>query len=131
MTCLRNVVLLALGLAASACSGAVVQKEDMLSASGFQYRPADTPQRIAALQKLPAHRFVRQVRNGRAFWLYADPTVCKCIYAGSEDAFSTYQQAVFQQRLADENLMAARISRDAAIDQLELGPWAPWGPYYY
>ena len=64
MTCLRNVVLLALGLAASACSGAVVQKEDMLSASGFQYRPADTPQRIAALQKLPAHRFVRQVRNG-------------------------------------------------------------------
>ena len=28
MTCLRNVVLLALGLAASACSGAVVQKED-------------------------------------------------------------------------------------------------------
>lgn len=131
MTCLRSVVLLVLGLTASACSGAVVQKEDMLSASGFQYRPADTPQRIAALQKLPAHRFVRQVRNGRAFWLYADPTVCKCIYAGSDDAFSAYQQAVFQQRLADENLMAARISRDAALDQLELGPWAPWGPFYY
>ena len=131
MSSSRTLLLLALGLAVSGCSGAIVQKEDMLAAAGFQYRPADTPERIAALQKLPAHRFVRQVRSGKAFWLYADPAVCKCIYAGSDEAFSAYKQAVFQQRLADENLMAAQINRDAAIDQLELGPWAPWGPYYY
>jgi len=128
---LQKTLLLVMSLAVSGCSGAIMQKEDMLSASGFQYRPADTPQRIAALQKLPAHKFVRQVRNGKAFWLYADPAVCKCTYAGTDEAFSAYQQAVFQQRLADENLMAAQVSRDAAIDQLELGPWAPWGPYYY
>lgn len=131
MTSLRYGLLLALGLAASGCSAGIIQKEDMLSAAGFQYRPADTPQRIAALQTLPAHKFVRQVRNGRAFWLYADPAICKCIYAGSDEAFSAYKQAVFQQKLADENLMAARISQDAAIDRIELGPWAPWGPYYY
>jgi hypothetical protein len=128
---LRKTLLLAIGLAVPGCSGAIVQKEDMLTAAGFQYRPADTPARIAALQKLPAHRFVRQVRNGKAFWLYSDPAVCKCIYAGSDEAFSAYQQAVFQQRLADENLMAAQVYRDAAIDQYELGPWAPWGPFYY
>lgn len=131
MASLRSFLLFSMGLALSGCSAGVVQKEDLLSASGFQYRPADTPQRIASLQTLPAHRFVRQVRDGRAFWLYADPTVCKCVYAGSDEAFSAYKQAVFQQKLADENLMAARISQDAAIDQLELGPWAPWGPYYY
>ncbi len=130
MASLRRALLFAFGLALTGCAGAIVQKEDMLSAAGFQYRPADTPQRIAALTKLPAHRFVRQVRNGKAFWLYADPAVCKCIYAGSDEAFSAYKQAMFQQRLADENLRAAEASRDAAIDQLELGPWAPWGPYY-
>ena len=42
-----------------------------------------------------------------------------------QEAYAAYRQAVFQQRLADENMMAAQISRDAAIDQLELGPWAP------
>lgn len=131
MASLRSVLLVSIGLACAGCSTGIVQKEDLLSASGFQYRPADTPQRIASLQTLPAHRFVRQVRDGRAFWVYADPTVCKCLYTGSDEAFSAYKQLVFQQRLADENLMAARISQDAAIDRLELGPWAPWGPYYY
>ena len=103
----------------------------MLIASGFQYRPADTPARIAALQRLPAHRFVRQERDGRAFWIYADPTVCKCVYAGNDAAFATYRQSVFQQRLADENLMAAQINRDTVMDQYALGPWGPWAPFYY
>ncbi len=131
MASLRSALLFAMGLALSGCSAGIIQKEDMLSAAGFQYRPADTPQRVASLQTLPAHKFVRQVRNGRAFWLYADPTICKCIYAGTDEAFSAYKQEMFRQRLADENLMAARIAQDAAIEQWELGPWAPWAPYYF
>jgi hypothetical protein len=131
MTSLLKVLPIALGLAISGCGAAVEQKEDLLTAAGFQYRPADTPERVAALARLPAHKFVRQVTNGQAFWLYADPTVCKCVYAGSDSAFSAYKQAVFQQKLADENLMAAQMYQDATVNQFELGPWAPWAPFYY
>jgi hypothetical protein len=127
----RGLVLGAAGLAAAGCTAGIVQKEDMLIAAGFQYRAADTPERVAALQRLPAHRFVHQERNGRGFWVYADPTVCRCVYAGSDAAFSNYQQAVFAQRLSDQNLMAAQINRDAVLDQYALGPWGPWAPFYY
>lgn len=127
----RIKVSLAACLVAGGCSTAIVQKEDMLAAAGFESRPADTPQRIAALQGLPAHRFVRQIRDGRQFWLYADPTVCRCVYAGDDRAYSRYRQEVFRQRIADENRLAAQEYQDATVAQFELGPWAPWAPFYY
>lgn len=126
----RIILSLAVCLAAAGCSAAIAQKEDMLSAAGFQSRPADTPQRVAALRSLPAHRFVRQVRGDQQFWLYADPTVCRCVYAGDDRAYSRYRQEVFQQRIADENRFAAQEYRDAAMAQFEMGPWAPWDPFY-
>lgn len=101
-------VLLAASLAA--CSGRVAEKEDLLAAAGFQFRPADTPERVAALHRLPAHHFVRQVRNGQTVWIYADPTVCGCLYAGNDAAYATYRQEVFQKRLADERQLTAEMN---------------------
>ena len=34
------------------------QKEDLLAAAGFQVRVADTPQRLAAMKRLPPNKFV-------------------------------------------------------------------------
>jgi hypothetical protein len=50
----------------AACSGQqrmAERKEDILAASGFVVRPANTPQRQAMLRQLPPHRFVQQVRG--------------------------------------------------------------------
>ena len=51
-----------------------VQKEDLLAAAGFQVKIADTPQRLAAMKRLPP-RFVTRVVNGQPVYLYADPLV--------------------------------------------------------
>ena len=58
----------------------VAQKEDLLAAAGFQVRIADTPQRLAAMKRLPPNKFVTRVVNGQPVYLYADPLVCRCVH---------------------------------------------------
>jgi hypothetical protein len=62
-------ILVALGLCmtVTACETPqqkVASKEDMLTAAGFKFRPINTPQRQAALQQLPPHKFSRKVNDG-------------------------------------------------------------------
>ena len=118
----------------AACSTGVTQKEDMLAAAGFSFRAADTPQKIAALKSLPAHRFVHQVRNGKTVWIYADPSICACLYAGDDAAYQRYQQEVLLKRIADERVQAAELNERAAMEQnamvVDWAVWGPWAPYY-
>ena len=101
----------------------VSQKEDLLSAAGFQIRIADSPQRIAALKSLPPNKFVTRVKNGQLVYQYADPLVCRCIYFGTQQNWDAYRQEVFQQRLADEAQMTAIMNQES-------WDWGPWGwPY--
>ncbi|KRE16825.1 hypothetical protein ASE63_13920 [Bosea sp. Root381] len=76
---------IALNLVLAACQStpqAVQQKEDLLSAAGFTPQPANTPQRIAAMKKLPPNKFVQQTKNSQIVYVYADPVVCQCVYFG-------------------------------------------------
>ena len=101
----------------------VSQKEDLLSAAGFQIRIADSPQRIAALKSLPPNKFITRVKNGQLVYQYADPLVCRCIYFGTQQNWDAYRQEVFQQRLADEAQMTAIMNQES-------WDWGPWGwPY--
>jgi hypothetical protein len=116
----------ALALLGGCTTQRVENKEDLLSAAGFRAKLATTPQQLASMQRLPPHKFVHQVRDGRDVWLYADPTVCRCIYAGTDQAWQTYRAEVFQKRVADEQAMTAQMNMDA----MEWGPWGP-GPWWY
>ncbi len=119
--------------ALTGCVNPVVQKEDLLAAAGFATKPADTPARQAALARMPPHKFTHQVRNGKTVYLYADPTICGCVYAGDDTAYSRYRQEVFQQRLADEQEMAANMNEEAQMQaNLDWGLWGgPWGAYVW
>jgi hypothetical protein len=107
----------------------ITSKEDMLTAAGFKFRPINTPQRQAALQQLPPHKFSRKVNDGRVFYVYPDPTVCGCLYVGDQNAYATYRQDVFQKNLADEQSMTAN---EMSMANWDWGPWggAPYGWYY-
>jgi hypothetical protein len=87
------------------------------------------PQRQAALQQLPPHKFSRKVNDGRVFYVYPDPTVCGCLYVGDQNAYATYRQNVFQKNLADEQAMTAN---EMSMANWDWGPWggAPYGWYY-
>jgi len=78
----------------------------MLTAAGFVPKNADTPSRMAALKSLPPHKFVSRTKNGSVKYLYADPTVCGCIYVGDQNAYDRYRQTATQQSVADERVRA-------------------------
>ena len=50
----------------------VSDRESLLSAAGFAFRPANTPERQQQLANLPPRQFTYQERNGKVVYLYGD-----------------------------------------------------------
>lgn len=117
----------AASLALAGCVSTVENKENMLSAAGFKIKPADTPGKLAALKALPPHKFVRQTQGGNVVYLYADPSICQCLYYGDQTAYGNYRQMVFEQNIADEQQMTAMMNQQAAMNW----DWGVWGPGWY
>lgn len=123
-------VLLGLCGAIAACQSPqqrIAGKEDLLSAAGFKIVQANTPQRQTSLQQLPPHKFSRQIRDGRLFYVYPDPTVCACLYVGDQKAYGAYRKEVFEKHLADEQAMTA----NEMADYWDWGPWGGWPGGWY
>jgi len=93
--------------------------ERLLSSAGFRIMPADTAERVAQLQELPPRKIVRREHNGEASYFYADPHVCHCLYAGTEQQYQEYRRLVRQQAIADERT----IVDEEALDPLRWGYW--------
>ena len=72
----------------------IAGKEDILTAAGFKFLPANTLQRVASFRQLPPHQFSRQIRDGRVFYVWPDRTVCACLYVGNQAAYAAYQRYV-------------------------------------
>jgi hypothetical protein len=85
--------------------------EQSLAAAGFEARPADTPEKLAQLTALAPRRLTRQSLNGEVRYVYADPTMCKCLYVGDD--------------LAYERLR--RHEKDASEQVFDNGGGATWG----
>jgi hypothetical protein len=130
MKCNPIIVLgFALALLTGCQSTQVLQEEDGLSAAGFSVLIADTAQRQDMMNRLPPNQFVQRVSGDTVHYVYADPTVCGCLYIGTQQAFEQY---VSNQRLDFEE--AQRIAYlnfyDAAWNWDAWGPWGPLGPIY-
>jgi hypothetical protein len=136
MALMRNAVrstrlilpLLALGLGMTGCAAVRARRaadtEQVLAASGFQMKPADTPETLAHLLTLTPRKAVQYTRDGWPQFVYADPDTCKCLYVGDEQSYQKYQELSLQKQIADEQLAAAQANRDASMNW---GIWGPWG----
>jgi hypothetical protein len=99
--------------------------EQLLSASGFDIQPADTPEKLASLQEMKQNKLIRrQTKDGQLQFLYADAAVCRCLYVGDQQDYQQYQKLAMQQQIAIADQEAAL---DASLDS----PWAYgwWVPY--
>jgi hypothetical protein len=101
--------------------------EQLLSASGFDIQPADTPEKLASLQAMKQNKLVqRQTKDGQPQFLYADAAVCRCLYVGDQQDYQQYQKLATQQQIAI-------AEREAALDASLDNPWAYsygwWAPY--
>jgi hypothetical protein len=92
--------------------------ERLLSASGFQMRLADTPQKLDKIKTMTQRKLIRHQRNGIIDYIYVDATDCKCLYAGTEKAYKKFK-----------NLSAIRLSGDEATarDENVKIDWKIWG----
>jgi hypothetical protein len=119
--------IMGLGLALAGCAAIeehdTGQKEQLLAAAGFQMRPADSPAKLTDLERLPQQRLVRHERDGEAVWVYADATDCKCLYSGDQGNYDEFEKLRVQQRIADQEEMAAAMNQQAAMN------WEMWGPW--
>jgi hypothetical protein len=107
-----------MGLAVGCAS--TKSKEDMLSAAGFNRVPANTPQRQAHLNSLPADKITPVVRDGITYYTFPDPKQ-GVLYVGQEPQYQQYQRLRQQQQMEDEQLEAAQLNDQA------WGAWGPWG----
>ena len=123
-----------IGVATLFCAGcATVDRADaqdrtaMLTAAGFQTRPADTPAQQAQLRSLPPLKLVAERLPGKTGssgigYVYADPNGCKCVYVGNAAAYQAYRQLASETQQADEREATAEL-----IDDEEFN-WGVWGP---
>jgi hypothetical protein len=116
----KSLVFVALFAALTGCAQQVQQKEDMLAAAGFKLVPANTPQRQASLAALPPHKFTHQVRNNVPVVIYADPTICNCLYVGNPAAYDSYLQSLKAKNIAAQQESDAQLA--------DWGVWPAFGP---
>jgi hypothetical protein len=90
-------------------------KDMKLEDMGFVMRAADTPAQIERLRQLPPRTFVTRSKNGRRYYLYADPDYCKCVFVGDETAMRNYRDngvAAAASADGDRPRQAVRRQRD-------------------
>jgi uncharacterized protein YdbL (DUF1318 family) len=121
---LVSVVVVTSGCAAMRRSDVDTQ-EQLLSAAGFQMKLADTPDKLKHLQELTSQKLVPHTRDGKLYYVYADPEFCKCMFVGNEPAYQKYQDLALKQKLSQERLNAAAMNENAAMN------WGMWGPYWW
>ena len=99
------------------------QTEQMLAAAGFEMRTADTPAKLADLERLQQHKLVRHERDGEVTYVYADAADCKCLYSGDQHSYDEFQKLQVQENVASQEMMAAEMNQQAAMN------WEMWGPW--
>jgi hypothetical protein len=65
-------------------------KEDKLAAAGFKKRPIKTEAQLADFRTIPPHMIRPTTYKGKQVYVYADPTICGCLYVGGTTAYNTY-----------------------------------------
>lgn len=94
-----------------ACAYQPESKRDLLSDSGFRILSLNTPAKVAAFKKLPAHRLTRTTVKGKTVWVYPDQNVCGCLYVGTQVAYDAYIKKATQQMI-DTRVNQMNASQD-------------------
>jgi hypothetical protein len=106
------------------------QMEPMLSAAGFVMLPADTPQRQQQIANIPPLEVSYYVgKTGKLHYWMADPTYCKCLYLGSEQAYQRYEQMSLNQKWLQKENDTARNDLEASQEEAMDAQIEEFNPY--
>jgi hypothetical protein len=94
----------------------------LLSAAGFRSVRPTTPQERACFDSLEPNTVQRTEKNGQVVYAFADKR-SGLLYIGGEREYQRFHELGLQQRIANQELMAAQMNQNAAMN------WAwGWGP---
>ena len=83
--------------------------ENLLSAAGFRIVIANSPQRQEQLKALPPDKVTLVQRNGRNYYVYADPANNQ-VFVGTPSQYHKYQQLRLASNLAQDELQTAQLN---------------------
>jgi len=69
----------------------IVIPNNLFTQAGFVVKYATTPEKTAILRSLPPDKLVKRTKDGRIYYVYADPKGCNCAYVGTPEAYAAYQ----------------------------------------
>lgn len=118
---------LILGGCASTADQDSMAIERRLSAAGFQMKLADTPEKLAHVNRLGQRRLVPMDKDGATVFVYADGESCKCVYVGSQANYQEYERLSIQQNVVSEQRETAENINMA--EQNESLNWDMWGAW--
>ncbi len=95
----------------------------MLVAAGFKTITPKTAAQQQKLQQLQTGQVATIQKNGRTYYIVADPHQ-NLVYVGGPHEYQAYQQMRAQRQLAQENLQTAEVYQDAAM---QWDTWGGWG----
>jgi hypothetical protein len=102
---------------------------NMLTAAGFVVKYPDTPEKQEIFNSLPPNRLVKRGRNGKVYYVYADPGGCGCVYVGSPNAYANYRNGGFRDRDNNDRVVS-EMMRDMDQDDAPEQPGSPNGLDY-
>ena len=117
------IALLALMVGCATTATFPQDKANMLVAAGFKTVTPKTPAQQQKLQQLQTGQVVTIQKNGRTYYIVADPHQ-NLVYVGGPHEYQAYQQMRAQRQLAQENLQTAEMYQDAAM---QWDTWGGWG----
>ena len=117
------IALLALTVGCATTATFPQDKANMLVAAGFKTVTPRTAAQQQKLQQLQTGQVATIQKNGRTYYIVADPAHNQ-VYVGGPHEYQAYQQMRAQRQLAQENLQTAEAYQDAA---LQWDTWGGWG----
>ena len=89
--------------------------ESLLTAAGFRAKTPQTPKQQQIYAALPPYQVQRATVKGQVFYVYKD-VKAGFAYVGREQEYQRYQQLAIQQQIAQNQIMAAEMEQQAALD---------------
>lgn len=101
---IMGLMVVVLGTILAGCASAMQQtanqQEELLTAAGFSMKPADTPEKMSRLRRVPLYEVAVRSKGEQPIYYYADPNFCQCIYLGNESNYQAYRQLLIQRNMS-------------------------------
>lgn len=104
------------------------QQEQLLVASGFEVRPANTPKKQARLAAITPYKLLNHTKNGKIVYFYANPKK-EILYVGGPNQFAKYSGLLVKKTMIEQQAWTATEYQMSAEDYAMWGPFGPMSSF--